>query len=311
MGPKVSYRVKLWLFYLFAFLPIAALLTQNQISWISFFSILLAAFFAALFLRPRDNMKKICEPFFQAQEQFWEENRHLHERFVTLSQTAQACEIPTHTLTERHLSRLHLDFMILEDALKSISESLADTEILSTSSEEGLHQMVTIMQKMLAASSNIVTTLFTLQEEVANINQVIVAIVKIADQSNLLSLNTAIRANKSGSQGKGFTVIAVRIREMADQIALATLDIEKAVQEIVEAVRQAAESVTHFSQQVRNQDLATEEVARKLKELIDHTEQQLHHFSLIKSTLKGSTLGRNKLHRRGRDFSGKVQRLVP
>src|SRR5689334_21106748 len=104
------------------------------------------------------------------------------------------------------------------------------------------------MHNILTSSSSIVSTLSTLQAEEWSIYQVITTIVKIADQSNLLSLNTAIRASKSGIQGIGFTVIAERIREMADQIALATLDIEKKVQEIIKAILEASEKVNLFSE---------------------------------------------------------------
>jgi len=173
----------------------------------------------------------------------------------------------------------------LGDELNRSSQSASATELPAVTGEEGLREMETIMQKMFQASSNIVTTLLTLQDEVGTINQVIVAIIKIADQSNLLSLNTAIRANKSGAQGKGFTVIAASIREMADQIALATLDIEQSVQEIIKTVLEASEHVNAFSEKVHSQDQETLQISQELTQLIQHTQSQLEQFERIKEEI--------------------------
>lgn len=227
---------------------------------------------------------------------FWKDTSGIKERLkdalenIRLTSTQLEENIEGRTATTRQISsgsgEILTSVQTLSDELIGASRSAIATGALASTGEEGLHQMETIMQEMLTASSDIVITLSALQDEVGSINNVITAIVKIADQSNLLSLNTAIRASKSGLQGRGFTVIAERIREMADQIALATLDIEKSVQEIVKAVLEAAEGVNAFSEHIRNQVRETDGLSTQLKQLIGDTQGQVYRFERIKAEIQ-------------------------
>ena len=72
----------------------------------------------------------------------------------------------------------------------------------------------------------------------------------MADQTNLLSLNAAIEAEKAGEYGLGFAVVAMEIRRLADQTAVATYDIEKMVKEMHSAVAAGVMGMDKFSDEV-------------------------------------------------------------
>lgn len=227
---------------------------------------------------------------------FWKDieriKKHLADTFEQISQTTRQLDdtIESEVAKTKEIAEgsrnIRSSVQSLTEELISASRSAVATGALAATGDQGLHQMEAVMQELLKASSTIVSTLSVLQEEVGTVNQVILAIVKIADQSNLLSLNTAIRASKSGAEGKGFAVIAERIREMADQIAHITLDIEKSVQEIVLTVLEAAEKFTAFSEEIRNHVQDTGEVSAKLKQLISATQTQVLHFEKIKEEMQ-------------------------
>jgi methyl-accepting chemotaxis protein WspA len=75
-------------------------------------------------------------------------------------------------------------------------------------------------------------------------------ITKVADQTNLLSLNAAIEAEKAGEHGAGFSVVAREIRRLADQTAVATLDIERTVREMQSSMAASVVEITRFTEQV-------------------------------------------------------------
>ncbi len=176
------------------------------------------------------------------------------------------------------------------DDLHRITKNASLTSTLAATGRENLKAMEHIMQLMFESSTNIVKTLSSLQGSISNINQVIEAVIKIADQSNLLSLNAAIRANKSGEQGRGFVVIADKIREMANQIACATLDIERKTQEIIGAATDSVKEVDQFSLQIQKQVQETNEINEEFNNLINNTQTQIADFEDLKNGIQEQIL---------------------
>ena len=76
-------------------------------------------------------------------------------------------------------------------------------------------------------------------------------ITKVADQTNLLSINAAIEAEKAGEYGLGFLVVAREIRRLADMTAVATLNIQRMVKEMQYSVSAGVMEMDKFSEQVR------------------------------------------------------------
>lgn len=56
----------------------------------------------------------------------------------------------------------------------------------------------------------------TLQSRAKDVMEIVETVEKIAEQTNLLALNASIEASRAGEYGKGFTVVAVEIRKLAE-----------------------------------------------------------------------------------------------
>ena len=139
----------------------------------------------------------------------------------------------------------------LAKSMDGVAETARTTTEAATNSQMNLERMQLAMQNLVLATSSISSKLNVMDEKANNINTVVTTITKVADQTNLLSLNAAIEAEKAGEYGAGFAVVAREIRRLADQSAVATLEIEQMVKGMQSSVSQGVMEVDKFSREVR------------------------------------------------------------
>lgn len=98
------------------------------------------------------------------------------------------------------------------------------------------------------------------------IGEVVAMIDSIAGQTNLLALNATIEAARAGDAGKGFTIVAAEVKELAAQTTSATEDIAKQVGEIQKATSLAEASFGNIDRMVNEIHLASTVVAAAVEE---------------------------------------------
>jgi methyl-accepting chemotaxis protein WspA len=144
-----------------------------------------------------------------------------------------------------------------------------------------LQRMEETMRHMMEATAAISAKLAVLSEKAGNINTVVTTITKVADQTNLLSLNAAIEAEKAGEYGVGFAVVATEIRRLADQTAVATWDIEQMVKEMQSAVSAGVMGMEKFTEEVRRGVNDVDEVGGQLTQIIEKVETLIPRFEEV------------------------------
>ena len=151
------------------------------------------------------------------------------------------------------------------------------------------------MRSVMDAAGSVNAKLAILNEKALNINQVVATITKVADQTNLLSLNAAIEAEKAGEYGRGFAVVATEIRRLADQTAVATYDIEQTVKEIQSAVSAGVMGMDKFSEEVRRGMLDVQQVGGQLSQIIAEVQTLAPRFQMVNEGMQTQANGAEQI----------------
>ncbi len=190
--------------------------------------------------------------------------------------------------TAKEISATSLE---LVNMMKDATAVAEDTATLAGKGQEGLSRMRETMTQLTDAAGLIQTKLGVLNEKAANINQVVTAITKIADRTNLLSLNAAIEAEKAGEYGRGFSVVATEIRRLADQTAVATYDIEQMVKEMQSAVSAGTLGMNQTAEDIRNGVKEVQAVGAQLAQIIQQVQALAPRFELVNSGMQSQATG--------------------
>jgi methyl-accepting chemotaxis protein WspA len=155
--------------------------------------------------------------------------------------------------------------------------------------------MSTTMEKMEDASTAIAQKLAAINAKVANITSVVTTINKVADQTNLLSLNAAIEAAKAGEFGQGFAVVAREIRRLADQTAVATLDIEQMVKEMQSSVSAGVMGMEKFAQEVQGAVHEVNTIGGQIARIIDQVQGLGPRFESVNEGMESQSIGARQI----------------
>ena len=126
-----------------------------------------------------------------------------------------------------------------------------ETAAVADAGRENLGGVGETMHHLEESTNEFGERLSLIRQRAEDINMVITTITKVADQTNLLSINAAIEAEKAGEYGQGFIVVAREIRRLADQTAVATLDIERLVEQMQQAVSVGVAEMDRFAVEVK------------------------------------------------------------
>jgi methyl-accepting chemotaxis protein len=179
----------------------------------------------------------------------------------------------------------------LAKTMDTVTEMAAEASQLADSGMHGLAGINTAMDSLLDTTSEVSRILRSIQEQSGEITAVITTITKIANRTNLLSLNAAIQAEKAGEHAAGFSVVAVEIRRLADQTSVAALEIEESIQRMRGAVEEGVETVEQYAGQARSSSDTIAGITGDLGRLLEYTQKLEPHFADVNSGMQVQSEG--------------------
>jgi methyl-accepting chemotaxis protein WspA len=183
----------------------------------------------------------------------------------------------------------------LESTIEQVSKVANNAAALAEEGRSGLSEMDGTMRELSSATSSISSKLSVIREKASDINLVVTTITKVADQTNLLSVNAAIEAEKAGEYGLGFLVVAREIRRLADQSAVATLDIEQMVRHMQSAVSTGVMEMDKFTEQVRSGVRSVGQVNAQLGQIIEQVQELSGRIDSLSDGMRSQSQGAQQI----------------
>jgi methyl-accepting chemotaxis protein len=180
-------------------------------------------------------------------------------------------------------------------AMEQLAEDAGKTSTVANEGSRGLKGLSSSMESLSTATHSITDKLTIIRTKADKINSVVIAITKVADQTNLLSLNAAIEAEKAGEAGAGFAVVAREIRRLADQSALATMEIEQMVEAMQEAVSTGVAETRELSEAMEQGIAASESISDQFGDIIRRVESMVPRYEAVHEGMQNQSEGAQQI----------------
>jgi methyl-accepting chemotaxis protein len=189
-----------------------------------------------------------------------------HERNANM-QSASVNETTTTLNNISNSSRLSSDESMI------VTNKAKDAEEMSTNGHSSVVEMLNSIDQLKEKVSGIAEQIMKLSEKNSQISNIISLVSELANETNMLALNAAVEAARAGENGKGFEVVAVEIRKLADESKKSAFKI----QEIVFEIKNATDSTV----------MATEEGVKQAEQSYKMGNKLLNSLSGINQSVSG------------------------
>ncbi len=174
-------------------------------------------------------------------------------------------------------------------------EAVKRTEHSAHDAMQTMEAGITSSHRVVTVVTESQTRIAEVNASVEKIRQVSQVINDIAEQTNLLALNAAIEAARAGEQGRGFAVVADEVRKLAERTRTSTKDIGTAVTDIIQLAGSAVDTMSKTAGEVAKSTGEIEASSAGLQGIWDASREAANYSEEITQMLRQQSLASHEV----------------
>ena len=230
------------------------------------------------YVQIKESLNNILESLNKSFGQLKEEADILVRYSDELSKTTEVVANSA-TLQNQAVISVTQDMTNLADQAKSITETAGNVSAMADETNKHLYVGSDKMKQLLTAIESIENCYQEIAKFVVEINN-------IAAQTNLLSLNASIEAARAGEAGRGFSVVAGEISSLAASSAEASRNINKLIQDSLDAVNMGKELAASTSDTIEKGVSDSSRSKESINEIVNIVNMQQKAIESMNANLK-------------------------
>lgn len=168
---------------------------------------------------------------------------------------------------------------IISQKAGNVSETMKNATEYSRNGKNSVESTINGVKNMRQQIQHISDSIVKLSEQSLAISNITTSVSDIASQSNLLAVNASIEASKAGEQGKGFSVVAQEVRNLAEQSKELTSQVRIILNDVQKAISAAV--------------MATEQGGKVIETTFQQSDETLNNISLVSDSVNHSAQASN------------------
>lgn len=170
-------------------------------------------------------------------------------------------------LVNKKIGELEQIIEVEQKDVKELGQTISTMMTCSKNASENINSLYKITKLTINAIKAVCDQTYKNTESAKSINKAVEIIKGIAEETNLLSLNSSIEAARAGEAGRGFAVVSEEIRKLAEESSNSAEEIERIVKKLIDNVEISSDKMQGVSKNIYKQQIQLDETRNAFRNL--------------------------------------------